>query len=153
MDIKKISSCLIASVLLFVSTPGLSGPDGLLGLQETFPSFDFRTPSFSADPGAEYDVASETLTINAEPTFLTFTGSGDAEEVFGGTLTIILPIDTTGAFKLTGPNSFTVTGSVTDQDTGTNYSGTLISGTVSAYGLQNMGGLLKLGQQSQRQNL
>lgn len=131
---KKLFSLIasIAGVALWSAT-AVAGPSSLLGVAIGHPRINF-TPS-STTQKAIYDGVN--LTIASTPVFTTFTSSGAAEFMVSGTLSLTAPIDAAGG--IAGGGTFSISGSVTDTATGTSYSGVLLSGTVTDYGISDLG--------------
>lgn len=119
-------SCLLASTL------ALAGNGVLLGVQVAYPRINFTEGL--ASQGAVYN--GSVLTITSTPVFLTFTEAGTEEFIISGNLTITSNIDGGGAFS---GGSFSISGNVTDTATSAVYSGVLLSGTVSDYGIIDAG--------------
>lgn len=110
-----------------------AGNGALLGVQVDYPRINFTEGV--ASQGATYN--GTTLTITSTPVFVTFASGGRAEFVSGGNLVISANID--GGGVLSG-GTFTISGTVIDTMTSTTYTGTLLSGTVSDYGIVDTGG-------------
>jgi hypothetical protein len=117
----------------FLSGAVQAGPGALLGINLDHPQFNFTSVT---GQGASYDGTN--LTITSTPVFTTFTSGGTAEFTIGGSLTMTVPIDAAGMIGAGG--TFSVSGIVTDTATSNSYSGVLLSGTVTDYGILDIGG-------------
>jgi hypothetical protein len=110
-----------------------AGPTGLLGVQLGHP--DINIISVGEQPAA-YDGVN--LVISGIPFYVNFTSGGTDEFVLSGNLSLSAPIDTSGT--ITPGGTFSVTGTVSDSATSMNYSGVLLSGTVTDYGILDIDG-------------
>ncbi len=129
---KRITGAALALVLCLAANTAPAGNGALLGVQIDFPNIEFLS---LAGQGATYD--GTTLTITSTPVLLTFTSGGADEFIVGGSLTLTADIDSSGNF--TG-GSFTVDAvQVTDSATTTTYTGPLLTGTVTDYGIIDVG--------------
>lgn len=122
----------IFGVVLWSAT-AIAGPSSLLGVVIGYPQINF-TPS-SATQKANYDGVN--LTITSTPVFATFTSGGTAEFIMSGTLSLTAPIDAAGVIMSGG--TFSISGSVTNTANSTTYSGVLLNGTVTDYGISDLG--------------
>jgi hypothetical protein len=131
---KKMTGIFAGLLILALSQSAVAANGTLLGVQLDYPRISF-TEGAPAQ-GAVYDGTD--LTITATVTFITFTNGGTAEFTSGGSLTLTAPID--GGGVLGGGGTYSISGTVTDTATATVYSGTLLSGAVSDYGIVDTGG-------------
>ena len=103
----------------------------LLNLGHAYPNVAFS--GVLGTQGASYDGVS--LNITSTLTNLTFTVGGEAEYIFGGTLTLNATFDLNGVID---SGTYSLTGTSTDSATGTTYNGELLSGKVLDYGFINI---------------
>jgi hypothetical protein len=135
------SAALLAG-LLAMSSSAMAGNGALLDVVTGYP--DITYVSATAAGGAVYTTgASGSLIITATATSVTFTPTGNAEPIAGGGLSLTAKINSAGTFNPTG-STFTISGTVVDTK-GTpaagddvSYTGTLLSGTVTDYGIINI---------------
>ncbi len=128
-NLRNMLAGLLAGFLL--SGVAAAGPTGLLGVQLVSPTINFvgNGPADVIYDGISYSIDSTALRV-------TFYDGGPAESISNGDVTFIAAIDSLG---LLGGGTFSVSGSVTDSLTSTPYSGILLSGTISDYGMLNLG--------------
>ena len=123
---------------IFLAGSALAGNGALLGVTTGYPLINFVAAT--VPQGASYN--GTTLSVTGMPVFITFAPSGAAEFISGGALSISANINAAGTFS---SGTFSITGSVIDTmgtpGTGddVSYSGTLLSGTVTNYGIINLG--------------
>jgi hypothetical protein len=132
---KKLFSLIIAPIAGFAlwSATAIAGPNSLLGVAIGHPQINF-TPS-STTQKAIYDGVN--LTVSSTPIFTTFTSGGTSEFMISGALSLTAPIDAAGV--ITSGGTFSISGTVTDTATSASYSGVLLSGTVTDYGISDLG--------------
>lgn len=108
-----------------------AGPTGLLGVQLANPTINFagNGPADVTYDGVNYTIDSTALRV-------TFYDGGAAESVTSGDVILTAAINALG---LLSGGTFSISGSVTDSVTNTLYSGVLLSGTISDYGMLNLG--------------
>ena len=146
MDIintKLLPAFLTASLLISVQSVFASGDQGIIGIGTL--GFPTATAVNSTSGGTSY--TSGTLTISATPLKIVFT-SGGCSELFtpDSSLDITAEIDAAGNLN-SGTSTFSLTGTVTDTMCDNDslndftYTGTLLSGTVSEYGISDVGGV------------
>jgi len=125
--------------LLAMSSLAVAGNGALLGVTTGYPDITYVSATLAG--GAAYTTSGGgALTITATSTSVTFVPTGSAEPIAGGTLSLTAKISTAGVFNPTG-SVFSIAGTVIDTK-GTpavgddvTYSGTLLSGTVTDYGI------------------
>jgi hypothetical protein len=135
MDIHRnhlIRACLVLASA-FLSTVAAAGNGALLGVPIQFPQINFLS---LAGQGASYNLT--TLQILGTPTLVTFNSGSTSEFVLGGTLTLSANIDASGT--LSGGTYSISAVQVTDTSTANTYTGVLISGAVTDYGIIDTGG-------------
>jgi len=136
-------SATLFSGLLAMSSLAVAGNGALLGVTTLYPDITYVSGTLAQ--GAVYTAGStHNLVITATPTTVTFTPTGSPETVVGGVLTVTANIKTTGIFDPSG-STFKLTGTVIDTK-GTpsagddvTYTGTLLSGPVTDYGILDIG--------------
>ncbi len=129
---KRLSTAAAALTLVLAANVAPAGNGALLGVQIDFPNIEFLS---LAGQGATYDGTN--LTITSTPVLLTFSSGGADEFIVGGSLTLTAAIDSSG--NLSG-GTFTVDAvQVTDTATTTVYTGPLLTGTVTDYGIIDVG--------------
>ncbi len=136
MILSRLTRFLPLALCLAASIPAPDANASLIGVDIGFPRISFKSPlpmSFSYDAGADL------LMVEALPTAALFS-LGGLPELFSGMvgLTIQAQVDSTG--QLIGGvfgNDFTLFGTVSRM--GTVYSGTLLTGEVTAFGFQESG--------------
>jgi hypothetical protein len=123
----------IAGVTAVLSAPLAFAANGaLLGVQVDYPRISVLDVGTQ---GASY--SGTTLTLTSTPWNLRFTSGGTDEPIVGGTMTLTATIDAGGVFS---GGTFTITGTVTNTANSITYSGTLLSGAVTDYGIIDVGG-------------
>ena len=132
--LNKITHKLIGITLMMTSAVCFAGQGALLSLNPTFPNIAFDSSSITGG-GVTYD--GTVLSIASRPTLLTFTGGGGEEFIIAGSMSLTATIDSAGSFL---GGSYTISGTVTDTSASTSYSGVLLAGNVTDYGIINIGG-------------
>jgi hypothetical protein len=123
---------LLAVGSLAMISPAMAGNGALLGVQVGYPSINFIEGAVVQ--GASYNGTQ--LVVTSTPVFLTFTAGGTAEFISGGSLNITANINNVGTIS---GGTFSISGSVTNTATNAMYSGVLLSGTVTNYGIIDLG--------------
>lgn len=131
--LNNITNKLIGITLALASTVSFAGQGALLSLNPTFPNIAFDSASITGG-GVTYDGTA--LSIVSRPTLLTFTGGGGEEFIIAGSMSLTATIDSAGSFL---GGSYSISGTVTDTSTSTTYSGVLLAGNVTDYGIINIG--------------